>query len=119
MANRCEKLGEMIPDNLFASIHVKQITGSGVVAAGAGEIKRGTIMAAADGKLAVMTSGATPYGVMCDTVNVADEDEVVEVYLTGCFNRGALEEATGIELTADDIQALRNGGIFVENVVEK
>ena len=76
-------------------------------------------MAMADGKLSVMAEGATPYGIMCDTVKVGDADEVVEVYLTGCFNKGALIVADGYELTADDIQALRNGGIFVENVVEQ
>lgn len=119
MANICEKLGEMTPDNLIASIHVKQRTGSGTVAAGAGELKRGAVLAQSeDGKLVIMADGLTPYGVLCDGVVVGDADEVVEVYLTGCFNKGALNEATGYELTAADIQALRNGGIFVENVVE-
>lgn len=119
MANYYEKLGEMTPDNLIASIHVKHHTASGTIGAGAGEVKRGTVMALTGGKLSVMTEGATPYGIMCDTVKVGDADEVVEVYLTGCFNKGALIVADGYALTANDIQALRNGGIFVENVVEK
>lgn len=119
MANYYEKLGEMTPDNLIASIHVKHHTASGTIGAGAGEVKRGTVMALTGGKLSVMTEGATPYGIMCDTVKVGAADEVVEVYLTGCFNKGALIVADGYELTANDIQALRNGGIFVENVVEK
>lgn len=118
MAKYYENLGEMKPDKLIANIHVKQTTASGTVASGAGELKRGTVMALTDGKLAKMTSGATPYGVLTDDVTVGDSAAVVEVYLTGSFNKTALNEATGYELTAADIQALRNGGIFVENAVE-
>lgn len=120
MANNLQKLGEFTPDNLIASIHVKQRTCSGTITAGAGEVKRGAVLAQSEnGKLVIMAGGRTPYGVMCDTVTVGDADEVVEVYLTGCFNHAALNEATGYELTAADIQALRNGGIFIENVMEK
>lgn len=119
MSKYCEKLGDMMPDNLIAGVHVKQTVVSGVVAAGAGELKRGTVMARSeDGKLAVMEDGATPYGILADAVNVGDTDEVVEVYITGCFNKRVLNEVTGYELTSDDIQMLRNGGIFVENAVE-
>lgn len=54
----------------------------------------------------------------CDDVTVGDEDTVVEVYLTGCFNKNALIVADGYELTDDDMQTLRNGGIFVEHAVK-
>lgn len=86
MANYCEKLGECRPDNLIASVHVGQRTASGVIAAGAGEIKRGTVLAKGeDGALSLYGGGegATPYGILCDDVTVGDEDTVVEVYLTG------------------------------------
>ena len=121
MANYCEKLGECRPDNLIASVHVGQHTASGVIAAGAGEIKRGSVLAKGeDGALSLYSGGegATPYGILCDDVTVGDEDTVVEVYLAGCFNKNALIAADGYELTADDIQTLRNGGIFVENAVK-
>ena len=119
MANYCEKLGEMVPDNLIASIHVKQITGSVTIASGVGELKRGTVLAMDDeGKMVIMADGLKPYGVLCDAVDASETDAVGEVYLTGCFNKDALNKATGYELTAGDIQALRNGGIFVENVVK-
>lgn len=117
MAIYNEKLGELTHDNLIADIHVKQITGSGTVGANAGALKRGTVMALTDGKLAVMASGKTPYGILTDDVTVGAADEVVELYLTGKFNKAALIVAEGYELTAADIQTLRNGGIFVENVV--
>ena len=118
MAIYNEKLGEMTPDNLIADIHVKQVTGSGIVAANTGALKRGTVMALDAGKLVVMASGKTPYGILTDDVTVGTEAETVEVYLTGKFNKAALIVASGYTLSATDIQTLRNGGIFVENVVE-
>ncbi len=118
MAKYYENLGGMTPDNLIADIHVKQTIVSGVIAAGAGELKRGTVVSMTDGKLSRMADGAAPYGILTDDVKVGDADEVVEVYLTGSFNKRVLNEATGYELTADDIQTLRSGGIFVENAVE-
>ena len=115
MAIYNEKIGEMTPDNLIADVHVKQIVVSATVAANAGELKRGTVVALSDGKLTAMTTGKTPYGILCDTVTVGAADEVVEVYLTGKFNKNALIVANGYTLTDTDIQTLRNGGIFVEN----
>lgn len=121
MAIYNKKIGEMTPDNLIADIHVKQVVVSGTIAAGAGVLKRGTVlgMAADAEKLSVYdgSEGVTPYGILCDETD-ATEDAVAEVYLTGKFNKGALVVADGYELTASDIQILRNGGIFVENVVE-
>lgn len=117
MAIYNEKLGEMTHDNLIADISVKLIPVSGTIAAGAGELKRGTVLALTDGKLAPMNTGLTPYGVLCDAVTVGDADEVVEVYVAGQFNKGALFVAEGYELTAADINTLRNGGIFVENAM--
>ena len=118
MAKYIEKIGAVAYDNLIADTHVKQIVASGTIAANGGEFKRGTVMALADGKLVAMASGKTPYGILCDDVTVGATDEVVEVYLTGKFNKAALHVAAGYTLTAADIQTLRNGGIFVENVVE-
>lgn len=118
MAIYNEKLGELTHDNLIADIHVKRIIGSGTVAAATGELKRGTVMALDGGKLVPMNTGKTPYGILTDGVTVGDTDEVVEVYLTGKFNKTALIVAEGYTMTETDIQTLRNGGIFVENVVE-
>lgn len=117
MAIYNEKLGELTHNNLIADTHVKLITGSGIVAANTGALEQGTVMAMDGGKLVVMNTGKTPYGILTDDVTVGGEDETVEVYLTGKFNKGALKVASGYTLTADDIQTLRNGGIFVETVV--
>ena len=65
-----------------------------------------------------MASGKTPYGILSDAVDASAADAVAEVYLTGRFNKNDLVVAGGYTLTAADIQALRNGGIFVENAVE-
>ena len=116
MAIYNEKLGTMAHDNLIADIHVKQIICSGTVGANAGALKRGTVMALNSGKLVVMASGKTPYGILTDDVTVGATDEVVEVYLTGKFNKSALIVASGYTLSEADITTLRNGGIFVENV---
>lgn len=116
MALYNEKIGESIPDNLIAKVDVPTKTQSVTLAAAQGILKRGTVVAM-DGETAkVMTSGKTPHGIICDDVD-ATETAVAEVYVTGCFNKAALNAATEYELTAADIAALRNGGIFVEDVV--
>lgn len=117
MANRVEKVGAMSYDNLFAKADGDVMTGSGVIASGAGVLSRGTVMAMDGGKLVVMNTGKTPYGILCDDVDASAADTVAEVYLSGCFNKGALIVAEGYELTAADVQELRKGGIFVENCV--
>ena len=118
MANYCEKLGEMVHDNLIANTDVKLISVSGTIASGAGALKRGTVLDTTEGgKLTVMAAGLTPYGILADAVDASAADAVAEVYLTGRFNKKALS-AGGYTLSAEDINTLRNGGIFVENAVE-
>lgn len=117
MALYNSKVGEMTHDNLFASAEMRQICQSVTVAAGQGTLKRGTVVALDGGKAKIMASGLTPHGVLCDTVD-ATADEVAEVYVTGCFNKAALIVADGYELTAEDVNTMRNGGIFVENIVD-
>lgn len=118
MAKYIEKIGEFSPDNLIASIHTKQHVASGTFASGSGVIKRGTVVSLADGNFSVYAgAGKTPFGILCDDVDATAEDVVAEVYITGHFNRNALIVAGGYELTADDIEKLRLGGIFVENSV--
>lgn len=117
MALYNEKVGETNYPNLDANIRIKKFSGSGIVAANTGALKQGTVMAMDAGKLVVMDNGKTPYGILTDDVTVGNADEVVEVFLTGNFNKAALIVADGYTLSETDIQTLRNGGIFVENVV--
>ncbi len=122
MALYNEKIGEMVADNLLASTDVKTIVESVIIASGAGELKRGTAIGLnASGKGQVVgTEGATltAHGILCDDVDATSSDAVAEVYVAGAFNKNAVVEASGKELTADDIKNLRNGGIYLENAVK-
>lgn len=120
MAKYIEKIGEMVQDNLIANPAVKIITATGVIVSGAGEVKRGTVLGInAEGKLGVIgNDGFTAHAILCDDVDATAADAVAEVYLTGCFNANALIVKAEYELDADDIKALRDGGIFLENAVK-
>lgn len=116
MAKYNEKIGEMKQDNLFASVDIKALTNSVTIAAGEGVLKRGTVLSlGTDGKCKVISAatGLTPYGILCDDVD-ATSQAVAEVYVSGVFNKNALTVKSGYTLTAADITALRNGGIYLE-----
>lgn len=110
-----EKIGEMTPDNLVASTLVHQITSAITIPSGTGVLKRGTVV---DSAGAVMASGKTAYAILCDDVDTTAGSVVAEVYVAGCFNANALIVAEGYTLTAADLLALRNGGIYIENAME-
>lgn len=112
MALYTEKIGELTQDNLIANLNVKQVVQSISIPSGA--LKRGTIVDAT-GK--AMTTGLIPHGILCDDVDASAGAVVAEVYVAGCFNKNALITAGGYALTAEDIKALRDGGIFIENAV--
>ena len=119
MAVYNEKIGECKADNLVANLNVKQITQSVTIKSGAGVLERGTLLGVgSDGKAVKFgsTTGLTAYGILCDAVDATSADAVAEVYVAGVFNKNALI-LTG-SLTAADITALRNGGIFLENSVQ-
>ena len=119
MAKYNEKIGECKADNLIANLNVKQITQSATIKSGAGELARGTLLGlGADGKCVKFgtTTGLTAYGILCDAVDATGADAVAEIYVAGVFNKNAL--ILDGELAAADIQALRNGGIFLENSVQ-
>lgn len=90
MANYCEKLGECRRTTSLQASMWGSAPHRASLPAGAGEIKRGTVLAKGeDGALSLYGGGegATPYGILCDDVTVGDEDTVVEVYLTGCSTK--------------------------------
>lgn len=120
MAKYIETLGKMSPDNLIAGNDVKLITGTGVIVSGAGKLSRGTVLGLnSAGKLAVLgaATGLTAHAILCDDVDASAADTVAEIYLTGQFNKNKLIVAQDYTMTSADIQALRNGGIFLENSV--
>lgn len=114
MAQYNEVIGERKADNLIANINIPLHTQGITLAADQGVLKRGTVLTA-DGK--IMASGLTAHGILCDDADTATET-VAEVYVSGCFNKGALIVADGYALAAADVLALRNGGIYVENIVD-
>lgn len=97
----------------------------------AATLKRGTVLAlsasgtAADGKMVVLgTTAATNETlvancVLCDDVLVGtDADVTALAYRTGHFARNKLIVATSHTLTAADEQALREGGILLDDAIE-
>lgn len=119
MAQYNERIGECKADNLVANLNVKQITESVTIKSGAGALERGTLLGlGADGKAVKFgtAEGLTAFGILCDAVDAKSADAVAEVYVAGVFNKKAL--ILEGELEASDVQALRNGGIFLENSVQ-
>ena len=107
-----DKIGELVQDNLIASVDVKQVVQS--ISIPSGVLKRGTVVDAT-GK--ALTTGLVPHGILCDDVDASTGAVVAEVYVAGAFNKNALITAGDYALTAENIKALRDGGIFVENAV--
>ena len=107
-----EKIGELTQDNLVANVDVKQVVQS--ISIPSGTLKRGTVVDAT-GK--ILNTGLTPFGILCDDVDASAGAVVAEVYVADAFNKNALIVAEGYTLSADNIKALRDGGIFVEIAV--
>ena len=107
-----EKIGELTQDNLIANVDVKQVVQT--ISVPSGTLKRGTVV---DVSGKIMNTGLTAYGILCDDVDASAGAVVAEVYVAGAFNKGALIVASGYTLSANDIKALRDGGIYVENAV--
>ena len=122
MPNYFENLGACTMDNLIAGNTMPILTASATLAAGQGKLVRGTVLAAGtDGKLkqlAAESAGASEvaYGILCDDVD-ATEETVAEVYVSGQFNANALVTKEKYQMTAADIKALRDGGIYIEHAM--
>lgn len=115
-----ETVGHCAADSLIAGGGIPIHTTSVRIAAGQGLLLRGAVLAAgADGKLKLLSqesAGASevPYGILCDAVDTTEE-AVAEVYVSGQFNRAVLLTKESYKLTATDVKALRDGGIYLEN----
>lgn len=115
------KVGDIAQDNLIARVFPPvDVTGI-KIPKGAEETtyKRGTLLSDTDGTVAVMASGENPAYILAEDVTVGtDEDAAAPAYRTGCFNKEAVEEATGYTLTAADEDTLRKYGIvFVDKML--
>ncbi len=99
---------------------VKTITTDYAYVAATGKITFTT--APADNKAVVAfynaTDSGTPHSILCNDTDVgSDIDVVAEVYVSGQFAKDALIVAENYTITDADIAYLRNGGIYIENIV--
>lgn len=122
MPNYYENLGACTADNLIAGNNIPLHTASATIAAAEGNLVRGTVLAVGSDRklkqLSSTSSGASevPYGILCDDVDATSE-AVAEVYVSGQFNANALVTKSEYKMTAADIKALCDGGIYIENAM--
>ena len=115
MAQYNEVIGEFTPDKLIANFNFPILTQGIPLAAGQGVLKRGSVID--DGGNLINANDANPFGILCDDVDTT-EATVAEVYVSGCFNKGALIVGDGYELNTANAVMLRATGIYVENIVD-
>jgi hypothetical protein len=119
MSTLVKKLGSVIPDNLIAKPYpAAEAFGitlpKGIVAS------RGTVLALTSDGYAVLATANTGKAncIVAEDVDSTNAATTAIVYKTGHFNRKALICATGYTMTTDDEEALRNGGIFLTDMVD-
>lgn len=118
--NLVNKIGESAMDNLIAKPFPPVDAFGVTIPAGAGVLKRGTVLALNGDAYAVLAAANTGKAncVLADDVDASGDAPVTAVaYRTGHFNIGALIVADGYTMTAADKEALRNGGILLSEMV--
>jgi len=102
------------PDDLIVGTLPHARVGSGIIAANAGTLKRGTVLAKnSAGKLDILgkDTSAKPFGVLCDDVEIKEEEATAAVYIGGKFNSNRITVKEGYTMTEDDKDTLRAYGI--------
>ena len=101
-------------------MYPRALTTAVKIAAGAGALKRGTVLAVnADGNCEVMKSGSTPAYILATDVDASGAEPVAAaVYRSGNFNPNAVIVADGYALTAADKDTLRKYGIVFTYMLE-
>ena len=119
--NLVNKVGECGQDNLIARLYPRASTVAVKIAAGAGELKRGTILCVKDdGTYEPMKDGGTPAYILATDVDASGEEYVAAAaYRSGNFNINAVSVADGYELTAADKDTLRKYDILFTNMMEE
>ena len=114
-----ENLGTVGYDNLINGINPPAEVFHVELAADQGVLKRGTLLAAADGGMVKISSATTgkANAVLADTIDTGEE-VIAVAYRTGHFNANKLIVADGYEITAEDKEALRVAGILISDAVE-
>lgn len=121
MSKLVNKLGECAQDNLIARLYPRALTTGVKIAAGAGELKRGTVLAVnADGTYEAMKSGSTPAYILASDVDASGTEAVAAAaYRSGNFNPNAVIVADGYTLTAADKDNLRKYDIVFTDMMEE
>lgn len=120
MATRLdENLGTVGYDNLINGIAPGAEVFHVELAAGQGALKRGTLLAKADGGMVKISSATTgkANAILAEDI-VATEAVTAVAYRTGHFNANTLIVADGYEITAADKEALREAGILISDAVK-
>lgn len=132
--NLVNKVGEIGQDNLIARLFPRALTFGIKIAAGEGELKRGTILTrGADDTYNVYGKSATtgegddavtavvgePSAILVEDVDASGDAAVAAVgYCSGNFNLTAVIVAEGYELTAADRDTLRKYDIYFTQMFE-
>lgn len=119
--NLVNKVGECGQDNLIARLYPRALTTAVQIAAGAGVLKRGTVLCGKDdGTYETMKSGGTPAYILVSDVDASGSDPVAAaVYRSGNFNPNAVIVAAGYVLTAADKDTLRKYDIVFTDMMEE
>lgn len=124
-----EKIGALEYDGLICDSKYPIDVMSVKVAASQGVLTRGTVLALSTGTAGtgnMVILGATAASnetlaancILADAVDTGTGDAVVATaYRSGHFVRDALIVKSGYTVTAADEEALRNGGIYLDNAV--
>ncbi len=116
MDQRVKRVGSVEQDDLIAGIYPPAVATGIQLAAGQGQLLRGTVLAvSADGcvVLSAATAGKAAY-ILTDDVD-ATEAAGTTAYRSGNFNTKALTVAEGYELTAEDRDSLRKYDIVLND----
>lgn len=118
--NLVNKVGETGQDNLIARLFPRALTTGVKIAAGAGELARGTVLSAnEDGTCGVMVEGGTAAYILADPVDASGAEAVAAVaYRSGNFNPAAVIVAEGYALTTADKDTLRKYDIVFTDMME-
>lgn len=114
-------IGSSTVDNLIARLTPAAETFGVTLAAGAGSLKRGTLLAVDNaGKYTIAGTAST--SVSCVLADDADASGSVDVtavaYRSGNFNRAAIIVKPGYTLTAADEDALRKYDIILTDMMD-
>lgn len=121
--NLVSKVGTCSQDNLIAGLYPPAMTTGVKIAAQAGKLVRGTVLASkGDGTYEVMNTGKTPAYILAEDVDASGSETVAAVaYRSGNFNPAAVLVDSGYnsgKLAAEDKDTLRKYGIIFTHMLQ-